>query len=475
MQLQNHTSTSINDVVADASASSISASTSSSTDVSATVSGDLHDDEKENNHINNPHQHVNINASVNTASNTLTNLPSKSTSTHHSAQQYAAAEAMFMLITNSKSSVTAITNSTSSSSVASESSTAASLPSGGVSSGVGLDGRGGGRGGQNTQSQIMSSTVDNSSPTITHSASSNMSANAREINPSSSTLTALQNNPNQEAANVLLQNRQLAQQQHQQQQVQQSNFQLNERPPLGGGSYYANRNLHLNSISNGAGAGASTHSLANTAANNATINNNTTSAPYPRMQQGIEQLMQQRDILNKIRLHDNANGNDRLNCQTSFKNNAREVVAAANQSSARNVYSTNSNVSNNIISSNNKRNDNNNNNASSSGCTCKKSKCLKLYCQCFASSVRCSEEKCVCVSCENKVGNEKKIQAAKNVILERNPRAFEDKFRRETTGSRGGNSLVHPHAMTQGPGGVARSHHPFSKQIMGPGFQNMGK
>jgi len=66
---------------------------------------------------------------------------------------------------------------------------------------------------------------------------------------------------------------------------------------------------------------------------------------------------------------------------------------------------------------------------STTGCTCKKSKCLKLYCQCFASSFLCNLEKCKCIACENKVGNEKEILAAKNLILERNPSAFEDKLK----------------------------------------------
>ena len=88
---------------------------------------------------------------------------------------------------------------------------------------------------------------------------------------------------------------------------------------------------------------------------------------------------------------------------------------------------------------------------SSTGCTCKKSKCLKLYCQCFALSQLCGD-KCVCTSCENKSGNEKKIEAAKNVILERNPRAFEAKFKKEAGGNGNGRasgsiSLTHPLAM----------------------------
>lgn len=33
-------------------------------------------------------------------------------------------------------------------------------------------------------------------------------------------------------------------------------------------------------------------------------------------------------------------------------------------------------------------------------CNCKKSKCLKLYCDCFASGYGCSDD-CNCVNCEN--------------------------------------------------------------------------
>ena len=63
------------------------------------------------------------------------------------------------------------------------------------------------------------------------------------------------------------------------------------------------------------------------------------------------------------------------------------------------------------------------------GCTCKKSRCLKLYCQCFASSTVCDPSKCKCTACKNVTANVTEIDVARGIILGRNPNAFEDKFR----------------------------------------------
>lgn len=68
-----------------------------------------------------------------------------------------------------------------------------------------------------------------------------------------------------------------------------------------------------------------------------------------------------------------------------------------------------------------------------SGCTCKRSKCLKLYCQCFASSSLCHATKCRCTACRNIPAHEEDIRQARSAILCRNPRAFETKFQPRPT------------------------------------------
>ena len=59
-------------------------------------------------------------------------------------------------------------------------------------------------------------------------------------------------------------------------------------------------------------------------------------------------------------------------------------------------------------------------------CNCKKSRCLKLYCDCFAASAKCSDS-CHCVSCLNKPETEDTVQDAIRATLERNPEAFKMK------------------------------------------------
>lgn len=64
------------------------------------------------------------------------------------------------------------------------------------------------------------------------------------------------------------------------------------------------------------------------------------------------------------------------------------------------------------------------------GCSCKKSKCLKLYCACFSNSILCRAD-CKCDGCLNSSEESQKkenaIQAARKSVLDRNPKAFDDK------------------------------------------------
>ena len=62
-----------------------------------------------------------------------------------------------------------------------------------------------------------------------------------------------------------------------------------------------------------------------------------------------------------------------------------------------------------------------------SGCSCPKSKCIALYCDCFKAGRRCKPGTCTCLNCKNTV-EESGANGARSVairtILARNPRAF---------------------------------------------------
>ncbi|GAQ85983.1 hypothetical protein KFL_002640050 [Klebsormidium nitens] len=60
-------------------------------------------------------------------------------------------------------------------------------------------------------------------------------------------------------------------------------------------------------------------------------------------------------------------------------------------------------------------------------CNCKNSRCLKLYCECFASGHYCGPE-CNCQGCCNNAENEVTRQEAVEATLERNPNAFRPKI-----------------------------------------------
>ncbi|KAI9119366.1 hypothetical protein K1719_010041 [Acacia pycnantha] len=67
-------------------------------------------------------------------------------------------------------------------------------------------------------------------------------------------------------------------------------------------------------------------------------------------------------------------------------------------------------------------------------CNCKHSRCLKLYCECFASGIYC--EGCNCVNCFNNVENDVARREAVEATLERNPNAFRPKIASSPHGTR---------------------------------------
>jgi hypothetical protein len=60
------------------------------------------------------------------------------------------------------------------------------------------------------------------------------------------------------------------------------------------------------------------------------------------------------------------------------------------------------------------------------GCNCRKSKCLKLYCACFAKHAFCNGG-CRCIGCYNTSDTVDERDNAIRAILERNPSAFSSK------------------------------------------------
>ncbi|KAF5739529.1 protein tesmin/TSO1-like CXC 3 [Tripterygium wilfordii] len=64
-------------------------------------------------------------------------------------------------------------------------------------------------------------------------------------------------------------------------------------------------------------------------------------------------------------------------------------------------------------------------------CNCKRSKCLKLYCECFAAGLYCVEP-CSCQDCFNNPVHEKTVLETRSQIESRNPLAFAPKVIRST-------------------------------------------
>lgn len=63
-------------------------------------------------------------------------------------------------------------------------------------------------------------------------------------------------------------------------------------------------------------------------------------------------------------------------------------------------------------------------------CNCKKSFCLKLYCECFANKTYCMG--CNCINCLNTEDNNFQRDKAMQATLDRNPSAFDPKIVQES-------------------------------------------
>ena len=66
---------------------------------------------------------------------------------------------------------------------------------------------------------------------------------------------------------------------------------------------------------------------------------------------------------------------------------------------------------------------------SRSRCNCNKTKCLKLYCECFAAGRVCSP-KCRCLNCHNREDLQELRQLIIKDTVEKNPLAFTSKFKK---------------------------------------------
>jgi len=76
-------------------------------------------------------------------------------------------------------------------------------------------------------------------------------------------------------------------------------------------------------------------------------------------------------------------------------------------------------------------------------CKCKNSKCLKLYCECFASRQFC--DGCACVGCNNTPEKKEIVENAVQLTLERNPKAFRNKIEITAATSIAGDAFTGEH------------------------------
>lgn len=124
-----------------------------------------------------------------------------------------------------------------------------------------------------------------------------------------------------------------------------------------------------------------------------------------------------------------------------IENNDQNQKKCANLNGKINM-NINMNVNNNIYHVNIGENIYNNNNSAFAqkieeekskkkfSCKCKKSECLKLYCDCFANGEKCIG--CNCCNCSNQIGNEFVISKTYEEVVGKNPIAMKLNLQKES-------------------------------------------
>ncbi|PVH63502.1 hypothetical protein PAHAL_2G043600 [Panicum hallii] len=140
-------------------------------------------------------------------------------------------------------------------------------------------------------------------------------------------------------------------------------------------------------------------------------------ASQDHMASGLRPSLAEKDVHGKF-----------LSAGENFPNSGGELLEFPMDDCSAGGFPVNDHVSSQSVSPQKKRRktDNGDDGEACKRCSCKKSKCLKLYCECFAAGVYCSEP-CSCQGCLNKPIHEEIVLSTRKQIEFRNPLAFAPK------------------------------------------------